>query len=80
MPMSKKDDFGTNADGSRNADYCVHCFNKGGFTLPDMTLEQMIKRIVEFAPKIGMPESKVRAMAKKNLPGLTRWGAGGKKK
>ncbi len=80
MPMTKEGDFGTNADGSRNADYCAHCFSKGAFTEPGMTLEQMIERLVQFAPKMNMPENKVRAMAKKNLPNLKRWRASAGKK
>jgi len=26
MPMNKEEDFGTNADGSKNEEYCTHCF------------------------------------------------------
>lgn len=25
MPMDREELFGTNADGSKNADYCMHC-------------------------------------------------------
>ncbi|MBU4293030.1 MAG: zinc ribbon domain-containing protein [Actinobacteria bacterium] len=27
MPMMKPEDFGTNADGSKNEEYCTYCFN-----------------------------------------------------
>jgi hypothetical protein len=27
MPLSKGEDFGTNAGGSKNDDYCVYCYN-----------------------------------------------------
>jgi hypothetical protein len=36
---------GTEADGSRSAAYCSHCYQNGAFTLPDLTLEQMVERV-----------------------------------
>jgi hypothetical protein len=32
MPLSAPSDFGTNADGSPNTDYCVYCMKAGKFT------------------------------------------------
>lgn len=29
MPMKREDDFGTEADGSQNCDYCIHCYKNG---------------------------------------------------
>ena len=41
MPLT--DDYkGTNADGSRNEDYCNYCYMDGRF-MQDMTMEQMIE-------------------------------------
>ena len=40
MPMTEEL-FGTNADGSKNEDYCMYCFKDGEFT-SDMTMEEMI--------------------------------------
>jgi hypothetical protein len=73
MPLKKEADFGTNRDGGRNTDYCVHCFVNGKFTMPDITLEQMIEHLALLAPRFGMDEEEARAMAKKSLPGLKRW-------
>ena len=39
-----KADYGTNADGSLNEEYCKDCFQNGEFTEPDITLEEMITR------------------------------------
>lgn len=39
-----KADYGTNADGSLNDEYCKDCFQNGEFTEPDITLEEMIIR------------------------------------
>ncbi len=27
--MKKDEDFGTEADGSQNCDYCIHCYQNG---------------------------------------------------
>jgi hypothetical protein len=29
MPMKKPEDFGTNADKSKNMEYCKHCLKNG---------------------------------------------------
>lgn len=43
MPLSKEEDFGTNADGSLNAEQCVYCFKDGKYTHPDVTMDEMLK-------------------------------------
>jgi hypothetical protein len=73
MPMERKKDFGTNADNSISKDYCVHCFQKGRFSYPDMTLKQMIDMLAGMASRMNMTEEQVRKMASKNLPKLKRW-------
>ena len=42
MPLSEASHFGTNADGSRNEEYCTFCYRAGALINPDMTLEVMI--------------------------------------
>lgn len=73
MPMRKPEDFGTDADGSRNDDYCCFCFQKGGFTWPDATLHQMTEKLAGMSVQMGMSEEQGRSMAKKVLPKLKRW-------
>ena len=73
MPMQNPEHFGTNADGSRNDEYCRFCFQKGKFTWPDATLQQMTEKLVSMSAKMGMSEEQARAMAKKVLPRLKRW-------
>lgn len=73
MPMASERDFGTDADGSRNADYCRFCFKGGKFAAPDMTMEQMIEKVASFASKMNMTESQARSMAKSTIPKLKRW-------
>ena len=50
-PIAKAD-YGTNADGSLNDEYCKDCFQNGEFTEPDITLEEMITRKTKEMKKI----------------------------
>ena len=56
MPMADEGLFGTNADGSKNEDYCIYCFKDGEFT-SDMSMEEMmnfcIDKMVEVHPEDG---------------------------
>lgn len=74
MPLQKEEDCGTNADGSKNGDYCRYCFHNGQFTQPDITLDEMINLVGEnmVTMKI-MPETQARALANTNIPQLKRW-------
>jgi hypothetical protein len=45
MPMVKPEDFGSNADGS-------FCFQKGKFTEPNLTMEQMIDKVADVKAKL----------------------------
>lgn len=66
--------FGTNADGTKNEDYCMYCFNDGEFT-SDMSMEEMmnfcIEKMVEVHPEIDKDEAS--AMMKEVFPKLKRW-------
>ncbi len=41
MPLTKKEEFATNNDGSLNEEYCIYCYKDGSFT-QDVTMEEMI--------------------------------------
>ena len=74
MPMEDEADFGRNRDGLINKLYCKFCYQDGEFTMPDLTLEEQIERLVELATqRMGMTEEDARAMAGKALPNLQRW-------
>jgi hypothetical protein len=73
MPLQKIDDFGKNADGSKNVEYCFHCFQNGKFLDEGITLQGKINKNVKFAVLMGMPEAKARQMATNVLPKLKRW-------
>ena len=73
MPMIIGEDFGTNAGGSRNEEYCTYCFQNGAFALPDETLEGMIERLVAMSDQWGVSKEEARKTATENLPKLKRW-------
>jgi hypothetical protein len=72
MPMSKKEDFGINADGSQNKEYCYYCYQNGDFIQPNATMQQVIEKSVEAMRQMKMPESLIE-QTKKVIPTLKRW-------
>jgi hypothetical protein len=73
MPMDKEELLGTNADGSKNNEYCTYCFQNGAFPDPDVTLEQMIETCVPFLKEEGMEEEAARKHLQETFPKLKRW-------
>ena len=77
MPMGEtKEQFGTNADGSKNEDYCKYCFEKGAFTFQG-TMEEMIEICVPHMAEANpdMSEDDAREAMRKWFPTLKRWKA-----
>ena len=73
MPMAAPGDFGAEADGSLCYDYCNFCYKQGSFTAPNLAMEDMIEKLVEFAPHLGQSPEQARERAGKTLPELKRW-------
>jgi hypothetical protein len=74
MPMDNIDLHGTNADGSRNEDFCHYCFKDGAF-IKEETMEEMIESCIPFVSK-GVPwpdEKTARTTMKEIFPQLKRW-------
>ena len=74
MPMENVDLQGTNADGSKNEDYCHYCYKEGAFTKDD-TMDEMIETCVPFVSK-GDPwpdEETARKAMSELFPQLKRW-------
>lgn len=63
---------GTNADGSKSAKFCSHCFEKGQFTLPDITADRMQARVKGKLREMGFPGFLAARMAW-GIPKLERW-------
>lgn len=74
MPMPDEEVMGTNADGSKNRDYCHYCFENGAFAREE-TMEEMIESCLPFVSK-GDPwpdEETARREMGKIFPQLKRW-------
>lgn len=78
MPMQTVEQFGTNADGSANQEYCCYCYKDGAFT-QECTIEGMIEHCVqyldEFNGSCSTQFTKEEAIVemKKHFPKLKRW-------
>ena len=76
MPLSKDPvGGGTEVDGSKSAEYCSHCYARGKFTLPDLTVAQMVERVQAKMKEMHIPGFLAKSFTK-NIPELKRWKAG----
>jgi len=75
MPLS--DDFvnyGTGADGSPVSEYCQFCYQGGGFTKPDQTVEEMVQSSIDFmTSNLGFSHDQASQMSNDVIPKLKRW-------
>lgn len=74
MPLEKPEDFGSERDGSKSAEYCQYCYADGAFT-SESTMDQMIEACVPFTIEAGVyptPEA-ARAGMQAYFPTLKRW-------
>lgn len=66
--------FGTNASGSMNTEYCNLCFQKGAFTDMDMTCARQVQLTTASLINIfGVDEKEAFEEAKELVPRLKRW-------
>ncbi|MEI6044057.1 MAG: zinc ribbon domain-containing protein [Chloroflexota bacterium] len=73
MPLIyDKEGGGTNANGSKNAEYCSHCYQKGAFTEPDLTVGQMETKVKGQLKEMHIP-GLVANLLIKDIPKLKRW-------
>jgi hypothetical protein len=75
MPLKRDEERGgTEADGSRSALYCSHCYRQGRFVLPDLTVEQMQQRVRDKLTEIHIPGF-LTGFFTRGIPKLERWRA-----
>ena len=73
MPLAKDEmGGGTETDGTKSSEYCSHCYRRGQFLQPNMTVDAMIWRVQEKLLSKGMPQFLVNTMTK-GIPDLKRW-------
>lgn len=63
---------GTNADGSASTMYCSKCYQKGAFTQPDFTVQQMQDLVKSKMKEMGFPGF-LAGLFTRNIPKLERW-------
>ena len=76
MPLDAPEDMGSNADGSPNRDYCRWCYQRGAFTAPEATVEDMIAFDLKFNEENGHPfgpQEEAERLLRAWLPTLKRW-------
>ncbi len=77
MPLTEEV-LGTNADGSKNEDYCMYCYKDGKF-LQECTMDEMIEHCAQFVDEVnkGLPQPITKeeyiGMMKTYFPQLKRW-------
>ena len=77
MPLTE-DVLGTNADGSKNDDYCMYCYKDGKF-LQDCTMDEMIEHCSQFVDEVNkqmpkpMTKEEYKQMMRGFFPMLKRW-------
>ena len=77
MPLTEEI-LGTNADGSKNEDYCIYCYKDGAFT-GDFTMEQMAEYCSMFVEEYNKNTGKSLTACQykeellKYFPTLKRW-------
>ena len=77
MPLTDEI-LGTNADGTKNEDYCIYCYKDGQF-LQDCTMEEMIEHCAQFVDEVNknlpqpMTKEEYIGQMKTYFPHLKRW-------
>ena len=78
MPLNASEDFGTNADQSKNDEYCTYCFKNGEFT-EDITMDEMIEHCVQYLDDFNkdteqkLTKEQAVSQMKEYFPTLKRW-------
>lgn len=73
MPLRRDEaGGGTNGDGSKSSMYCSHCYQRGEFTMPDITVEQMRERVRAKLKEFGFPAIAATLMTG-DISRLRRW-------
>ena len=72
MPLERDEEIGTNADGSKNEEFCIYCFKEGVFIDPDVPMDQFIDKVAEIMKGMKLPDD-VIIQTKAMIPTLKRW-------
>ena len=75
MPLSDEfKNFGTEGDGSPASEYCMFCYQNGGFTNQDETVNGMVQSSIDFlTSNLGFSEEQATQMSNDVIRKLRRW-------
>ena len=77
MPLTEEL-LGTNADGTKNDEYCIYCYKDGAFT-GNMTMEEMAVFCAQFVDEYNkhtgqnLSREEYKQMLLQYYPNLKRW-------
>ena len=73
MPLCKDEKGGgTEKDGRLTTEYCSHCYQQGGFTEPNITVDEMTEKVKSKMKGVGFP-SLLAWFFSRGTPTLKRW-------
>lgn len=77
MPLTGDELRGTERNGGKSPDYCVHCYADGDFVGEPCSMEQMIEQCIPFELEAGVyPDAETaRTQMLQYFPQLKRWQA-----
>ena len=75
MPIEASfNNLGTEADGTPASEYCMFCYQNGGFTHPTQTVDEMVQSSIDFmTAEFKMPLDQASQMSNDVIRKLTRW-------
>ena len=66
--------FGTEADGSSSCEFCTFCYQKGEFTNPHQTIDEMVASSVDFmTSNLGFSAAEAAELSNNVIRKLRRW-------
>ncbi len=78
MPLCSEEVYGTNADGSKTAEYCIYCFKNGQFE-QNVTMDEMIEHNLKYLDEFNgvggtkFTADEAREQMRQFFPQLKRW-------
>lgn len=73
MIIDDTEDYGTESDGSKSEEYCIHCYKKGKFTF-NGEFEDFLEKQIDISTRLlGVSPHEAEEEARRKLPTLNRW-------
>ncbi|MEP6788081.1 MAG: zinc ribbon domain-containing protein [Acidobacteriota bacterium] len=75
MPIEASfDNLGTEADGTPSSEYCMFCYQNGGFTDPAQTVDEMVQSSIDFmTANLSFRREEATQMSNDVIRKLKRW-------